>query len=469
MDDAKTLESALGLIRDKKWEKLSYHAICMRTYIRQKLRSAREQGRANPRQIGLEVEAILRSIMDEMRPPGEEKKNRSGWRKFLILQGHYFDRKLPYDIMTDLAIARPTFFSARKEAIENLLALLANEDFKAERTRVNSLQDQSWEKYRGFYVPRRMEDGREYKTAILEELNSSDIWIFAIVGWPGVGKTKIAYEVGNESYTSGIFESVVAVHIEASKPFSDVLDFIGKELNRRTVKEVDSIHEKYDIIYGDMKSRPTLLILDEVDQISGDFDWDRLISFLEGLPYASSVRVIATGTMRGIFENTFGPGTQVLSFVHTGRVTEYTVEGLQANEGVDFMYTQMQEHKLVPPPKTELSKLFGLLKSGIPAFMRVFVGLINSGLDTKTIVEIFENPEDDPDSTDFPGYDQALYNLMNKVYKRISERDLTAIYVLHVLTIFPSPAKPNAIAAALGLPMKRVAAALGLLYSVFFG
>lgn len=459
--DSKLVEKALNLLRRKKWELLANHPIRGLTIIKQGLSNVAGQSLLN---IGKRIGSLLEAQIEQLHPGTVENTventNEEAWRVYLILHNYYVKADTGQIAYGKVHLGKARFNQIRQLAIHIFTEQLKQAEQDANK-RINSLDNREWSSYRNPYFRRTSRIDGDYLDVLQDEIESRRNWAIAVTGGPGIGKTKLVYEVGMRLIDDEKFRHVVALRLEtcfspsmSDDPYSaflsldDILNALGKELGRRDFSAKNTA-DKQQIIYEAIMNRHMLLILDDLEHLQRS-DWRPFSNFLQKMP--KDAFALVTSRERG-FELV--------------DVKEFQLGGMSRLDAIGFMRQTIELREIFPAPTDgELDVVYDLSVGGIPALMLAFLGLIKEGgLSAAEIKDIFK---DEDHSGELPkSFINRLHEMLDRTYQQLKGRDPYAVRILHLMPTFRSPTSLSAIAAALGVKTSRVASSLSLLYSMF--
>ena len=446
------LVSALRLMHKTDYVGLAEQPICNLLTLEEKIASTIDP---TPAQIGKIIFDWLKTEIEKIHPNGEPDVANTDWRYYLILKKYYVEGLSVNQAANSINLARARFHDLKSDAVN----VLASSIWKLE-TEKQSIKDvkplsnlsELRRRFPNKYVPRHTDAGIEYVDALVNSIQTGRAWVIALTGGPGVGKSRIVYELGLRCLIERSFKAIIGIWLEdyafqyednSKTPFrrfaelDNILNVIGSELGRRDIRG-NSFYDQCEIIYSEMREKSTLLIIDDLDYLAPK-DWPRLGKFLERLP-PNNFALLTSRLHPQVGEKTF------------------EVSGMNINEAMEFMKNEISERVEIYPSinENDLNIIFQASAPGIPIIMHFYIGMMAAyGLTASEVVEV---------KSEFSNYRELLADILFRSYIQINERYKLALNVLYVLPIFTSSAYIDAIIAASGLEGRKAITSLGLLY-----
>lgn len=385
------------------------------------------------------VEAVARESDD----PDEGTRLRLLWRDYVLAR-----RGQPV-VATDLGLARTAFFEARKRLVATLAAALWQAEEGAIAAEPGVTQNLPRAPYARF-IPRTDERGRDYVERIVETLVRGRAWLVAIDGPGGAGKTTLAYEAARRAIERRLFDVVIwssarpaelvagaTLHRPDSlraDSLDAILETISVVLDERGVLALPTSAAKLAAINRSLALQNVLLVLDNLETLSPT-EQRRLFGWLRELP--APTRALLTSRER------YAIGEVVIPLF-----------GMHPAEALAFLRAEVGARGLAAPPEADLQRIVAATH-GVPLAMQFVVGMMaRYGFS----VEEALGPAAALREPRLHAY------LFEAAYERLEAgaRDL-----LHALSLFPTPASPEAVAAAAGQGEVSATIGMGELFRTF--
>nr|MBC7245531.1 NACHT domain-containing protein [Chloroflexota bacterium] len=234
--------------------------------------------------VGDVMKEVLRNAIESMRPSNTERDTPL-WRSYTFLKEYIWEGKEWGIVASDLAVARSTFYSIRKEALEAMALLLwrSEEEAKMAVKVKHNLQHQV---HIHEFVPRQDNTGRDYVMDVfIPELRDGKAWLISVEGEAGVGKSTLIYKVAEEvekkrdehrlqfeaviwlSHRSDprITRQLLGMPPDLENVWKTDLNLIGTTLGKREILQIPSNEEKQLFLEQVLKDCVCLFIFDNMD------------------------------------------------------------------------------------------------------------------------------------------------------------------------------------------------------------
>jgi tetratricopeptide (TPR) repeat protein len=452
------VDAALKSWRRRAFEELGKNPLSKLKTVQSKLaeliRDKATSDQVAPNVAGKAVAELLEEVIESLCPSGKEDLNQPEWPQYILLKNYYVLALPEQDVQLKLAVAHARLFQIRTDAVAGVADILWEIRESEIPSREKILRDLPPSPRRQ-YVPRRDNDGKDYVDLVIEKLVGTRAWVVTIGGFPGVGKTTLAYQVAKKCYEFGHFDAItwisaghytfhsatgVAPVESPITSLSAVLDAIGKTLEHRQVLATATLADKEQLVRRLLLQMSCLIVIDMVEQLPPK-DLSDISSFLQRLPGKSKALLTTRKyPMKG--------------------EEPITLSGMTEPEANRFIRLEAEDRGIRNVGLQVARDIFQD-GGGIPLAMQFLLGeFATSSLPPHSILRHEAGAETEEE------FQQILKDMLEAAYTGLNHDDKDK-RVFHTVALFPVPATREAIMDASGLEPADITVGLGHLYQRF--